>query len=73
MMKSRFVFLLLLLSLVLSLPGAENGAGSADPAEALRKLAGQETKAAKPIRYIFYSGVRYVLLFDVADFYGLTS
>ena len=72
MMKSRFVFLLLF-SLVLSLPGAENGAGSANPAEALRKLAGQETKAAKPIRYIFYSGVRYVLLFDVADFYGLTS
>ena len=72
MMKFRFVFFLLLF-LVLSLPGADNRTGSADPAEALRKLAGQEAKAAKPIRYIFYSGVRYVLLFDVADFYGLTS
>ena len=30
-------------------------------------------KKANPIRYVFYAGVRYVLLYDVADYYRLTS
>lgn len=72
MKKFRFVFLLLLL-ISLASRGADSTSGTADPAEAQRKLTKQEPGASKPIRYIFYSGVRYVLLFDVADFYGLAS
>ena len=58
---------------LLALPSlrAQQTAQTNDPVEALSKLV--QTTRPKPIRYIFYSGVRYVLLFDVADFYGLAS
>ena len=68
----RPLVFLLLAMLLLPLPGAETA--PAKPAEAPKQPAGQQAKkSGKPIRYIFYSGVRYVLLFDVADFYGLAS
>ena len=69
--KNRLALFLFLF--VLSSAGAAEKTSAPDPMEALSKLVRKEPARTKPIRYIFYSGVRYVLLFDVADFYGLAS
>lgn len=72
-MKNAKKYLLFFLTpIVLSAAGTDKAAPQ-DPVEALSRLVHHEKPKAKPIRYIFYSGVRYVLLFDVADFYGLAS
>ena len=69
-LKRNLAFFLALLAL----PSARaEKSAQTDPVEALNKLVRHETARTKPIRYIFYSGIRYVLLFDVADFYGLAS
>ncbi len=43
-----------------------------EAAPAKTETAKTETKA-RPIRYIYHGGLRYVLLYDVADFYKLSS
>ena len=67
-----------------SAPGPENAPAAeasapeaAAPAETSPASSATATPAPKakvrPIRFIFYSGIRYVLLYDVADYYRLAA
>ena len=70
----KFCILLFLIALVLHLP-AQTPAPAATPTPAPAAAANQQ-QAAKPkvhaVRFVYYAGVRYILLQDIASYYRLS-